>query len=103
MILPSACRPKSSLLLSFSDKNFVYIFHILPLISLVSIVLCVQTGSGAHPAFCTMGTGGPFPGAKAWPGRDADHHPHLVPRSRMSRIYTSCAFVACGGTVFFNF
>jgi hypothetical protein len=23
---------------------------------------CVQTGSGAHPASCTMGTGGPFPG-----------------------------------------
>jgi hypothetical protein len=25
--------------------------------------LCVQTVSGAHPASCTMGTGGPFPGA----------------------------------------
>jgi hypothetical protein len=24
--------------------------------------LCVQIGSGAHPASCTMGTGGPFPG-----------------------------------------
>jgi hypothetical protein len=35
--------------------------------------LCVQTGSGAHPAPCTMGTGGPFPGGKARPGRDADH------------------------------
>jgi hypothetical protein len=23
--------------------------------------LCVQTGSGAHPASCAMGTGGPFP------------------------------------------
>jgi hypothetical protein len=23
--------------------------------------LCVQTGSGAHPASCTMGTGGSFP------------------------------------------
>jgi hypothetical protein len=31
----------------------------------------------------------PFPGAKALPGRDADHSPHLVPRSRMSR---SCSF-----------
>jgi hypothetical protein len=30
-----------------------------------------QTGFGAHPASCTMGTGG-----KARPGRDADHsHP----------------------------
>jgi hypothetical protein len=37
--------------------------------------LFVQTGSGAHPACCTMGTGGPFPGSKARPGRDADHSP----------------------------
>jgi hypothetical protein len=37
--------------------------------------LCVQTGSGARPASCTMCTGGPFPGAKARPGRDADHSP----------------------------
>jgi hypothetical protein len=51
--------------------------------------LCVQTGSGAHPASCTMVTGGPFPGGKARTGRDADHSPHLVPRSRMSRSYTS--------------
>jgi hypothetical protein len=50
--------------------------------------LCVQTGSGAHPAFCTMVTGGPFPGGEALAGRDADHS-HLVPRSRISRSYTS--------------
>jgi hypothetical protein len=37
--------------------------------------LCVQTGSGAHPASCTMNTEGPFPGGKAQPGRDADHTP----------------------------
>jgi hypothetical protein len=37
--------------------------------------LCVQIGSGAHPASCTMGTGGPFPGGKARQGRDADHSP----------------------------
>jgi hypothetical protein len=37
--------------------------------------LCVQTGSGAHPASCTLGTGGPIPGGKARPGRDADHSP----------------------------
>jgi hypothetical protein len=35
--------------------------------------LCVQAGSGAHPASCKMDTGGPFPGAKTQPGRDADH------------------------------
>jgi hypothetical protein len=40
-----------------------------------SSILCVQTGSGGHPASCTMGTGGPFPGAKARPGRDSDHSP----------------------------
>jgi hypothetical protein len=34
---------------------------------------CVQTGPGAHPAFCTMGTGRPFPGGKARPGRDAEN------------------------------
>jgi hypothetical protein len=37
--------------------------------------LCVQTGSGAHPASCTVGTVGPFPGDKARPERDADHSP----------------------------
>jgi hypothetical protein len=35
-----------------------------------SSILCVQTGSGAHPSSSTMGTGG-----KARPGRDADHSP----------------------------
>jgi hypothetical protein len=30
--------------------------------------LCVQTGSGYHPASCTMGTGGPFPGGKSAAG-----------------------------------
>jgi hypothetical protein len=36
---------------------------------------CVQTGSGANPASYPVGTGGPFPGGKARPGRDADHSP----------------------------
>jgi hypothetical protein len=51
--------------------------------------LCVQTGSGTHPASCTMGTGGPFPGAEALPGLTLITHHHLVPRSRMSRSFTS--------------
>jgi hypothetical protein len=38
-----------------------------------SFSLCVQTGSGAHPASSTMGTGGPFPGSKARPRHEADH------------------------------
>jgi hypothetical protein len=40
-----------------------------------SSILCVQTASGAHPASCTVGTGGPFPGVKARPGREADYSP----------------------------
>jgi hypothetical protein len=35
--------------------------------------LCVKIDSGAHPASCTMGTGGPIPEGKARPVRDADH------------------------------
>ena len=34
----------------------------------------VQTGPGAHPAYCKMGTGS-FPGGKVWPGRAAEHAP----------------------------
>jgi hypothetical protein len=49
----------------------------------LSSSLCVKNGSGAHPASCPMRTGG-----KAWPGSDADHSPHLVPKLRMSRSYT---------------
>jgi hypothetical protein len=63
--------------------------------------LSVQTGSDAHPASCTMGTGGPFPGIKRGRGVTLTTHPHLVPRSRMSRSYTSSlpsASVACSGT-----
>jgi hypothetical protein len=38
--------------------------------------ISVQAGSGAHTASYPMGTGGPFPGGKVLPGRDADHsHP----------------------------
>jgi hypothetical protein len=47
-----------------------------------SCSLCIQTGSGAHPASCTMGTGGPFSG-------DSADHPLLVSRLRMSSSYTS--------------
>jgi hypothetical protein len=34
----------------------------------LSIVLLLATGSGAHPASCSMGTGGPFPGGKSSAG-----------------------------------
>jgi hypothetical protein len=45
--------------------------------------LCVQISSEAHPASYPMGIGGPFPGSKARPGRDADHTPPSSARSRM--------------------
>jgi hypothetical protein len=61
-----------------------------------SYSLCIQTGSGPHTALCPVGTAGPFSGSKARPGHDADNSPHLVPRSWMSRSYTSshpCVFL----------
>jgi hypothetical protein len=55
-----------------------------------SYSLCVQTGSEAHPASCTMGTGGPFSGAKARPGRDADHsHPSSAEVEYEQELYSS--------------
>ena len=45
-----------------------------------------QTGPGAHPAFCTMGTGS-FPEVKR-PVRSADHPPHLAPRLKEEYSYT---------------
>jgi hypothetical protein len=68
--------------------------------------LCVQTGWGP-PSFLSNGYRGSFPGVKARLGRDADHSPPLVPRSRRSRSYTSCPFGACmaiaGRLYFFNY
>jgi hypothetical protein len=67
--------------------------------------LCVHAGSGAHPASYPMGTGGPFPGCKAQPGRDADHTSNLVVKPRMSRSYTSsppCRLHCCSGTAFYK-
>jgi hypothetical protein len=51
--------------------------------------LGVQTGSEVHPASCTMGTGVLSPGLKRGRGVTLTTHLHLVPRSRMSRSYTS--------------
>jgi hypothetical protein len=52
--------------------------------------LSVLNGSEAHRDSCKMdGYWGSFPRAKARPGRDADHSPYVVPRSRMSRSYAS--------------
>ena len=47
----------------------------------------IQTGSGAHPAFCTIGTGS-FPGVKSGRGVTLTPHPLLVPWSWKSRATT---------------
>jgi hypothetical protein len=63
--------------------------------------LCVQTVSGAQPASCTVGTGVLFPGLKRGRGVTLTTHPHLAPRLRMSRSYTSSppkSFVEYSGT-----
>jgi len=44
----------------------------------------VQTGPGAHPASCTMGTGS-FPGVKSGRGVMLNPHPLLGPWSRKGR------------------
>jgi hypothetical protein len=68
--------------------------------------LCVQTGSGAHPASCRMGTGSPFPGGKSaaaawrWPlnpiwcrGREwVRAIPHLPPSASMACSGTALPF-----------
>jgi hypothetical protein len=66
----------------------------------------VLTGSGSHPAFYPVGSGASLPGGKARPGYNAEHLLHLVPRSRMSRSYTSSppdASMACSGTALLLF
>jgi hypothetical protein len=64
--------------------------------------LCVQTGSGAHPASCPVGTDGPFPGDRARPGRDTDHSPPYSAevKNKLGAILplSASAFMACGGT-----
>jgi hypothetical protein len=49
--------------------------------------LCVQTGSGAHPASYTIGTGGPFPGGLARPVRHADHSPPSSVEAKNEELY----------------
>jgi hypothetical protein len=62
---------------------------------------CVHTGSGAHPASCTMDTGGPLPGVNARPGRDADHSPISSDEVENEyELYSSppCASIVYSGT-----
>jgi hypothetical protein len=64
--------------------------------------LCVQTGSGAHPASCAVGAGGSFPGGKARPGRDADRSPPSSAEVKIEQelylLAPRCAGMARNGT-----
>jgi hypothetical protein len=61
----------------------------------------VQTGPGAHPASCTMGTGS-FPGVKR-PGPGTDHTTHLAPRLKEEYSYTSTPPLGLCGLFWVNF
>ena len=58
----------------------------------------VQTGPGAHPAYCTMGTGS-FPGLKYGRGVLLTTHPLLVPWSWKSRAIPLPTLWAATGPV----
>jgi len=55
----------------------------------------VLTGPGAHPTSYTMDTGS-FLGVKQ-PGRGVDHPPHLTPRLKKEKSYTSFPHLGLGG------
>jgi hypothetical protein len=58
----------------------------------------IQTGPGAHPASCTIGTRS-FPGVEGGLGMTLTPHPLLVPRSKKQSTAISLlflrAFMAC--------
>jgi hypothetical protein len=63
---------------------------------------CVQTGSGAHPASYTVGTGASFPRGKARPGRDANHTPPSIVEVKkdleLHLLSPKVHSMACNGT-----
>lgn len=48
----------------------------------------IQSGSGAHPASCSMGTTNSFPGVKR-PGHEADHLPSSYAKVTKEWSYSS--------------
>jgi hypothetical protein len=53
-----------------------------------SFLHVVQTGSGVHPTFYPIGTGGSYPDLKR-PGCEADHSPPTSAEVKKMWIYTS--------------
>jgi hypothetical protein len=54
----------------------------------------VQTGPGAHPVYCKMGTGS-FPGVKSGRGVTLTPHPLLVPLVMKEQSYTFIPPMGC--------
>jgi len=52
----------------------------------------IQTGPGAHPALCTMGTGSLLQGSRGW-GVALTTHPHLAQNLMKEYSYTSTPFL----------
>jgi len=75
---PSSTQIKNEL--SHTTAPFICLcLKILPILTIYTRVHNVnQTGPGAHPAFCTMGTRS-FPGVKSSRGMTLTPHPLLVP------------------------
>jgi hypothetical protein len=95
----------------FTSTNLSYLRHYTSLSFLssneFSSSLCVQTGSGAHPASYASVPGVLSPGVKRGQGVTLTAYPHLVPRSRMSMTYTSSSPLSpawhVAGQLYFTF
>jgi hypothetical protein len=87
-IVTASCRSWGSSVSIVSDYRLDEVRSLVEKKDFSSSVIA-QTSSETHPAFCLMGTRGPFPEGKLLPGDDAYHEPHLVLSSKMSRSYTA--------------
>jgi hypothetical protein len=59
----------------------------------------VQTGSGTHPPYYSMGTGGSFPPGVKWPGREAVHLSPFSAKVKNAWSYTSTLPIRLHGVV----
>jgi hypothetical protein len=60
-----------------------------------SLIQSVQTGSGAHPASCPMGTGGDHPGVKRQQ-REGDHSPPSGTKVKKGRVIPPLLHIPSG-------
>jgi len=84
------CGGQSGTVTDFPPKTSVFPLSTIPprIPVLARFSAPVQTGPGAHPASCTMGTGS-FPGVKSGRGVTLTPHPLLVPLVMKEWSYTS--------------